>query len=135
MRTYEIVESIETVLHCDTPAKVIAGEYGMATAIAEYTSTGQGDIDESGSAKAHRNKILTGLAEYITYNKVSVKSSVDVMVALFNKKYEVGYTSFLRNIGVGSVISTDTFNCIEDNYASYSRVYRRTTDLLKSLTL
>ena len=135
MRTYEIVESIETVLHCDTPTKVIAGEYGMATAIAEYTSTGQGDIDESGSAKAHRNKILTGLAEYITYNKVSVKSSVDVMVAMIDKKYEVGYTSFLRNIGVGSVISTDTFNCIEDNYESYAQAYRRTNALLKNLKL
>lgn len=135
MRTYKLVENIEKVLHCDNPSKVIAGEYGVATAIAEFTGVGRGSVMRGVDSKVYRNKVLTVLAEYITYNKPSVKSSVDVMVALLNTKYKVGYTSFLRNLGVGSVISTDTYNCIENNYKSYSQTHRYTIDLLKTLNI
>lgn len=135
MRTYKLVENIEKVLHCDNPSKVIAGEYGMATAIAEFTGAGRDNVIRGVDNKVYRNKILITLAEYTTYNKVSVKTAVDVMVALLNTKYKVGHTSFLRNFGVGSVISTDTYNCIEDNYKSYSQTHRYTVDLLKTLNI
>ena len=135
MRTYELVDSIEKILHCDDPRKVIAGEHGMATAIAEYTGVGRDYMGEPMRGKAHRNKILIELAEYITYNKVSMKVSVDSMVNLISRKYKVGHESFLRNVGIGTAISTDTYNCIEDNYGSYTTSYRYTTDLLKNLNL
>jgi len=131
MRNYELVNNIEKILHCDDPRKVIAGEYGMATAIAEHTISGQDQTAEA----MRRNKILIELAEYITYNKASVKASVESMVSLITRKYEVGHVSFLRNLGVGSSISTDTYNCIEDNHSSYSKAYRYTKDLLKNLNI